>query len=47
VKEKEIEPMTGADDPSVLSLKGGNKILRYNDMDHYKIDVDGKEQNPL
>ena len=47
VKGKDLEPMTGADDPSVLSLKGGNKILRYDDMDRYKIDVDGKEQNPL
>ena len=46
-KGKDLEKMSGADDPSVLGLKGGNKILRYDDMDHYKIDVDGKEQNHL
>lgn len=49
-KGKEIAPMIGADNPSVEDLKGGNKInkiFRYDDMDHYKIDVDGKEQNPL
>ena len=46
-KGKDLAPMIGTDKPSVEDLKGGNKILRYDDMDHYKIDVDGKEQNHL
>lgn len=44
-KGKELGPMIGSDHPSVEDLKGGNKILRYDDMDHYKVDIDGKEQD--
>lgn len=44
-KGKDLKPMIGSDRPEIDALKGGNKILRYDDMDHYKVDVDGKEQN--
>ena len=43
VKDREISNMTLANNPEVDKLKGGNKILRYQDMDDYKIDLEGEK----
>jgi len=45
VRGKEVRDSARSEEEQVLSLKGGNKILRYNDMDHYKVDIDGIDRN--
>lgn len=47
VKDKEIANMTLANNPEIDELKGGNKILRYQDMDDYKIDLQGEEDKNI